>query len=892
MKINKYTHSSFKKLTTDIISAGTSDDNVKIIKLNKNYNNPRFYPRKFKKWSDEFDINLNENNELVIRRSDVKVGGWGESLIIDVEFDDGGFLDFVNNQKIPKVIYQTFETDDVPSGMYDSINSWINKNTDYEHYFFNHESRLEFIEKHFNKDVLDAYLRLLPGAFKADLWRCCVLYINGGVYVDADMICLKSLSELIEANDEFLITRDDPMSKKFLANGFIGSVPKHPFLKKMIDNIVDNVKNLKQRYYLDISGPELFGKSVNDVCGRTEHDEFNLGIEIINGYTIKVLLHDFKTKSFKYLDEQILITEYPDKINEMNGINNRTFYSMYQNGEVYQQIPRNIISTSEDTLGMNTYMVDSFTGKNTHWSFKHYVANDRVNFLKQNKNELFDLLGFDVLDFYINLEKGVEKADFFRYCAIYLLGGIYSDADTFCNTKLDEWIKHHDLILGIEALIPLKIAESFGSDKIGFTFEDTSISVCNYVFAAKPKHEFLKNIILDIYNNPIKGNILLNTATGRMTKHARQYFDGADFLQLANNDIEKGGSILFNINKFGSNQNHSNSYKNFKDPMDVKIDGVYIVHMFEGTWWNVKNKTINVFKSKFGTSHNLTVVKDGNGYIGVSRLDKDTSRTRFMEKIGDCRSLVEYKFDSNFNLIEEFEKPITNYDKIAKFEDYRFFTFNGKNYLSVSYVDDNFNTRVAILNDQYSFMGDIKIDNYNEVTWLGKTRVWEKNWLFVEKDGVLFFIYSTTPNYIVYKCDNFESLSFVKHIDTPWPLKNNVPEKDYYFTSHIGSSIKIATGGSTNPLFLKDKNIYLYFIHTKFYDERRYNHYAVILDSNLTPIKFVKEPIIKKFVPHGLLFVSSVVETDGYLVFTGGVEDNSNFTWELSKGHLFKMMGI
>ena len=155
-------------------------------------------------------------------------------------------------------------------------------------------------------------------------------------------------------------------------------------------------------------------------------------------------------------------------------------------------------------------------------------------------------------------------------------------------------------------------------------------------------------------------------------------------------------------------------------------------------------KPLLVFKSKFGTSHNLTVVKDGNGYIGVSRLDKDTSRTRFMEKIGDCRSLVEYKFDSNFNLIEEFEKPITNYDKIAKFEDYRFFTFNGKNYLSVSYVDDNFNTRVAILNDQYSFMGDIKIDNYNEVTWLGKTRVWEKNWLFVEKDGVLFFIYSTT----------------------------------------------------------------------------------------------------------------------------------------------------
>ena len=70
----------------------------------------------------------------------------------------------------------------------------------------------------------------------------------------------------------------------------------------MIDNIVDNVENLRVRYYLDISGPGLLGKSVNEICGRNEHGEFELGINEINGYTFKVLKHDWQTKYFTYDD--------------------------------------------------------------------------------------------------------------------------------------------------------------------------------------------------------------------------------------------------------------------------------------------------------------------------------------------------------------------------------------------------------------------------------------------------------------------------------------------------------------------------------------------------------------------------------------------------------------
>jgi hypothetical protein len=113
-----------------------------------------------------------------------------------------------------------------------------------------------------------------------------------------------------------------------------------------------------------------------------------------------------------------------------------------------------------------------------------------------------------------------------------------------------------------------------------------------------------------------------------------------------------------------------------------------------------------------------------------------------------------------------------------------------------------------------------------------------------------------------------------------------------YFTSYVGGPIKIATGGSSNPIYIESRGVYLYFIHTKFYSEKKYNHYAVILDKNMEPIKFCTRPIIHKLIPYDLFFVSSVIEVADHLVFSGGISDNTNFIWQLSKEHIFKIIGI
>ena len=84
-------------------------------------------------------------------------------------------------QHIPKKVFQTWETHEVTQGMYDAAHTWIDKNLDWEYYFFDHLARRNFIKKHFSKEVVNAYDQLIPGCYtKLTLWRYCVLYIHGG----------------------------------------------------------------------------------------------------------------------------------------------------------------------------------------------------------------------------------------------------------------------------------------------------------------------------------------------------------------------------------------------------------------------------------------------------------------------------------------------------------------------------------------------------------------------------------------------------------------------------------------------------------------------------------------------------------------------------------------
>jgi len=165
------------------------------------------------------------------------------------------------NNIIPLKIFQTWHTKNLPERMKKAVEHLKRMHPRFEHHLFDDDDCREFIAKNFNADVLNAFDRLIPGAYKADLWRYCILYIHGGIYVDIKYDCINSF-RFIELTEREHWVFD--INKNDVYNALIVSMPKNELLLRCINQIVENVKN---NYYgnscIDPTGPGLVGRLMN-----------------------------------------------------------------------------------------------------------------------------------------------------------------------------------------------------------------------------------------------------------------------------------------------------------------------------------------------------------------------------------------------------------------------------------------------------------------------------------------------------------------------------------------------------------------------------------------------------------------------------------------------------
>lgn len=163
---------------------------------------------------------------------------------------------------IPRNIFQAWHTSDIPPKMRQTINKLKHDNPEFNHFLFNSDQCKDFIIKNFTVDVYMAFENLIPHAYKIDLWRLCVLYIHGGVYLDVKYSCINfKFIELI--NKEYFVL-DRPghwIDGAFgIYNALIVSKPKNPFLKSCIDRIVYHTRiNFYGHNPLYPTGPGLLG---------------------------------------------------------------------------------------------------------------------------------------------------------------------------------------------------------------------------------------------------------------------------------------------------------------------------------------------------------------------------------------------------------------------------------------------------------------------------------------------------------------------------------------------------------------------------------------------------------------------------------------------------------
>jgi mannosyltransferase OCH1-like enzyme len=167
---------------------------------------------------------------------------------------------------------------------------WIELNPTFNMLWYSNKNCDYFMLKNYSGPINDAYKILKPGAYKADLWRLCILYKYGGIYIDAYATPFVSLKKMLPKYS-FVSILDASIYGKGIHNGFIMAKRHHPFLKQCIEDIVENVNN---KFYgkssLDITGPIALSKAINKVLKKP----YNKHVKGINNHgKLSYYLYDF-----------------------------------------------------------------------------------------------------------------------------------------------------------------------------------------------------------------------------------------------------------------------------------------------------------------------------------------------------------------------------------------------------------------------------------------------------------------------------------------------------------------------------------------------------------------------------------------------------------------------
>jgi mannosyltransferase OCH1-like enzyme len=208
--------------------------------------------------------------------------------------------------KVPRMIYQTFQSVKVPFRMLAAVHSWQLMNPEWGYEFFDDTQMAGFVANFDcsavpfdSRDLARAFGQIRPGAGKADLFRYLLVYERGGVYMDIDTVCLAPLSRYVASDDD--VVTGIGCYGDFHQWGLVYS-PRHPFLLCAIENAIANI--LDRRFVPGfegslegLTGPPCLDKSIKQILGLPLQERFMPGTYrvALNGvaYQIRIMDGDF-----------------------------------------------------------------------------------------------------------------------------------------------------------------------------------------------------------------------------------------------------------------------------------------------------------------------------------------------------------------------------------------------------------------------------------------------------------------------------------------------------------------------------------------------------------------------------------------------------------------------
>ena len=202
-------------------------------------------------------VNLEIQNEMKNNCIKISKNNGADDLAIYLH---NGITKLEIKSKIPKIIHIMWIGPNEPPT--ECINSWWEMHPDWEHIYWDDEKVANFAFK--NQHAIDQ-CRYMSG--KVNIMRYEILRHFGGIFIDADSLCLRPLDDGDFIEQEAFSCYINEKLHLRVANGYMGFSKNYPLLTELIDRISlipDSDYDSKKNNSWQITGPEFLRKVIEE----------------------------------------------------------------------------------------------------------------------------------------------------------------------------------------------------------------------------------------------------------------------------------------------------------------------------------------------------------------------------------------------------------------------------------------------------------------------------------------------------------------------------------------------------------------------------------------------------------------------------------------------------
>ena len=180
---------------------------------------------------------------------------------------------------------------------------------------------------------------MIPGAYRSDLVRLCLLHHYGGSYNDMGHQYLTSLNNIVDPSADLVLV-NERTDEPGIHNAFMSSfIVHHPILEAMVTYITENIE---AREYgensLDITGPMALGKCIEGLAGyEFTGGQFADGMHVVLGHHVQLLQHRLEGEYLTLNGDWVIKTKFSEYADLMYRFRNTpSYHQLWPSRQVYR----------------------------------------------------------------------------------------------------------------------------------------------------------------------------------------------------------------------------------------------------------------------------------------------------------------------------------------------------------------------------------------------------------------------------------------------------------------------------------------------------------------------------------------------------------------------------